>query len=305
MHPRRAEEAAAPIGPAYENEPLGIIAAGGDLPRILAEGAVMAGFRPIVARFADGIGAGWADDFGARDFRWGEAGDAIAWFQSEKVRRVVSGGTVSVRPDFRAVRPTWRTLQLLHHAIRIMRGGDDSVLKRTARFLEGRGFELMAVQDLAPQLLMPSGYLGRRVASPDERAALALAARAARTIGILDAGQAAVASQQRVIAMEGIEGTREMLQRVGDLAKRGRIGAREVCVLVKAVKPGQDRRFDLPSIGAATVREAAEAGIRGIGLTAGYGLVIGFEDLVAAADAADVFVVGVEPDDEQLAGDAP
>ncbi len=101
-----------------------------------------------------------------------------------------------------------------------------------------------------------------------------------------------VASPDRIIAVEGIEGTQAMLERVGDLKARGRIGRGEPCVLFKAFKPQQDERFDLPSIGTETIGQAAAAGLRGIGLTAGRSLILEAGRVVEAADAEGLFVTG-------------
>jgi len=65
-------------------------------------------------------------------------------------------------------------------------------------------------------------------------------------------------------------------------------------VLVKAPKRGQDRRFDLPSIGPDTVIGAAKAGLAGIAVTAGATIVAEPQRLVAEADRAGLFVVGHE-----------
>jgi DUF1009 family protein len=64
-------------------------------------------------------------------------------------------------------------------------------------------------------------------------------------------------------------------------------------VLVKAPKRGQDRRFDLPSIGPQTVEGIVRAGLAGIAVTAGETIVAEPERLVQAADRAKVFVVCV------------
>jgi DUF1009 family protein len=69
-----------------------------------------------------------------------------------------------------------------------------------------------------------------------------------------------------------------------------------VGVLVKAPKPGQDRRFDLPSIGPRTIENVARAGLAGIAVVAGNTIVAEPARTVAAADAARVFLVGVRED---------
>ena len=70
----------------------------------------------------------------------------------------------------------------------------------------------------------------------------------ARALGAVDVGQGCVVQQGMVLAVEAAEGTDAMLARCAALARPGRGG-----VLVKLVKPGQDRRADLPTIGPETI----------------------------------------------------
>jgi hypothetical protein len=95
-----------------------------------------------------------------------------------------------------------------------------------------------------------------------------------------------------VLAVEAAEGTDGMLARVAKLRANGRIGSKGG-VLVKAPKPQQDRRFDLPSIGPATVEGAAKAGLSGIGVAANETIMAEPAALAAAADKAGMFVIGV------------
>jgi hypothetical protein len=83
-----------------------------------------------------------------------------------------------------------------------------------------------------------------------------------------------------------------MLARAGTLRRPGDGG-----VLVKLVKPGQDRRADLPTVGPGTIRAAAAAGLRGVAFEAGGTLLADREAAVAAADAAGVFLLGVDPNE--------
>jgi hypothetical protein len=65
-------------------------------------------------------------------------------------------------------------------------------------------------------------------------------------------------------------------------------------VLVKLPKPIQDRRVDLPTIGLATIAAARAAGLRGIAGVAGGLLVIDRAAVAEAADAAGLFVHGLD-----------
>jgi DUF1009 family protein len=64
-------------------------------------------------------------------------------------------------------------------------------------------------------------------------------------------------------------------------------------ILVKAAKPGQDRRIDLPTIGVHTVGAAVAAGLRGIAVEAGSTLIVDGSAIGDAADRAGLFVIGV------------
>jgi DUF1009 family protein len=100
-----------------------------------------------------------------------------------------------------------------------------------------------------------------------------------------------------VLAIEAAEGTDQMLARLAELRRRGQIHARDGAgVLVKAPKPGQDRRFDLPSVGPRTVEGAAAAGLAGIAVVAGSTIVAEPDHIITAADRAKLFVVGVSGD---------
>jgi DUF1009 family protein len=67
--------------------------------------------------------------------------------------------------------------------------------------------------------------------------------------------------------------------------------------LVKLVKPGQERRADLPTIGPATIAAAVAAGLQGVAFEAGGTILAEREATIAAADAAGLFLFGLSPDE--------
>jgi DUF1009 family protein len=111
--------------------------------------------------------------------------------------------------------------------------------------------------------------------------------------GCFDIGQAVVVANRHVLAVEAAEGTDGMLARVAELRANGRIRSKGG-VLVKAPKPQQDRRFDLPSIGPVTAERAARAGLAGIAVVAGATIMAEPQAMAAAADRAGVFVIGID-----------
>jgi DUF1009 family protein len=103
-----------------------------------------------------------------------------------------------------------------------------------------------------------------------------------------------VVADGHVVAVEASEGTDNMLMRVAQLRSEGRFTKPPgVGVLVKAPKPGQDRRFDLPAIGPKTIENVARAGLAGLAVAAGSAIVAEPDKVSAAADSARIFFVGV------------
>lgn len=94
------------------------------------------------------------------------------------------------------------------------------------------------------------------------------------------------------MGVEGVEGTDELVARIKDLKSRGKVkwSGREG-VLVKAAKPQQDLRVDMPAIGPRTVEAVADAGLAGIGVEAGRVMIVDREATLAAADRARIFLV--------------
>jgi UDP-2,3-diacylglucosamine hydrolase len=122
-------------------------------------------------------------------------------------------------------------------------------------------------------------------------------------MGRFDIGQAVVVAGNRVLAVEAAEGTDRMLARIAQLRSDGTLALpAKIGVLIKAPKPTQDRRLDLPSVGSRTVEAAAAASLAGIAVEARGAVTADLDEMVRAADAAGLFVVGI-PADEQARGE--
>jgi DUF1009 family protein len=268
---------------------LGIIAGGGGVPAIVARAAEAAG-RPVVLFGIVGEADPEIEAFHHHWLRWGEIGRMFDLLARERVGEVVICGAVN-RPDFSAIRVDLGAVLSLPKILSLMVGGDDTVLKNVVRFLEDRDYLVVGAHQVAPELVGGDGSLGRYRPSEDAEADIAKGVEASLMLGRLDIGQAVVAISSRVVAVEGIEGTDELLQRVADLRKRGRLkAAHRSGVLVKAAKPQQDLRVDLPTIGPRTVEMAAAAGLAGIAVEAGRVMIVDRPATIAVADAARLFI---------------
>ena len=275
--------------------PLAIVCGSGRLPFAVADAVLRRG-RAVQLFALDG----WADPSSVARYPhyWiavGQAGTAWRLAREAGCRDVVCIGGM-VRPPIRALRLDWTTVKLLPRLYRLFRGGDDHLLSGLGQLFEENGFRMLGAHEVAPEILMPEGSLGRHRPSQHDRADIARGFALIEAIGSFDVGQAVVVAHNRVLAIEAAEGTDAMLARVADLRRAGRLSAPAGAgVLVKAPKPAQDRRFDLPSIGPVTVAAVKQAGLAGIGVRAHGVIVAELAALVEAADDAGLFVVGVAP----------
>ncbi len=176
--------------------------------------------------------------------------------------------------------------------------GDGALLTHLAHYLEEReGLRLVGVHEVCPDLVARGGLVAGAMPDAQHRADIELAARAARAIGALDAGQAAVAVKGAVLSLEAAEGTAAMLKRTAHLPARFLGTAKSRAgVLVKLPRPAQDLRLDMPAIGVETVELAAAAHLAGIAVEEGRALFLdGAEKLAQAAVAHGLFIFVMPP----------
>lgn len=278
---------------------LAIICGGGSLPAAVAEAVARRGRQPVMF----GI-KGWADAavIGRYAHHWiaiGQAGRFFRLARAEQCREVLFIGTV-LRPPITQLRLDWQTIRAMPGLIRAYRGGDDKLISGVARIAERGGLRVVGVKDVAPEVLVPEGVLGRYRPSERDSADIARALDVIAALGPFDVGQAAVVADNNVLGVEAAEGTDNLLNRIAELRRIGRVtSAPGTGVLVKAPKPGQDRRLDLPSIGPRTVENVARAGLAGLAVTAGSTMIAEPAAVTAAADRAGIFLVGVREDAAQ------
>jgi len=273
--------------------PLGIVCGGGSIPFAVADAVARRGRKVVLFPLI-----GWADAAAVARYphHWihvGRLGRFCRLARAEGVRDIVFIGAL-VRPSLRQLRLDWKTVAAFPRIVRAYRGGDDHLLSGVGRIFEDEGFRLLGAHDVAPDILMPEGPLGRRVPTPRDEADIARGLAVLAALGGYDVGQAAVVADGHILALEAAEGTDRMLARIAELRRDGRVRAPEgVGVLVKAPKHAQDTRYDLPAVGPATIEGAARAGLAGVAIVAGAGVVAEPLRLGRAADEAGLFVVGV------------
>ena len=225
----------------------------------------------------------------------GAPGQAFKSLRAAGVTEVLLAGKVD-RPRFSDLKLDAKGVMLLPRALKAARQGDDALLRFLVTMFEEEGFRAIGVAEAAPGLVCGEGVLGRLAPDDDARADMARGFAIVKALGALDVGQAAAVCEGLTLAVEAAEGTDRMIARIGMLreALRG-TPQNKRGVLVKALKPTQDAKTDMPVIGVATLEAAVAAGLAGIGLEAGAALIMDKQAVAACADALGLFVTGIAP----------
>lgn len=263
---------------------IGIMAGSGQFPFMVAQGAREKGLKVIICGFEDNTDPALAEHADAfAIFNLGQLGKLIDFFKKHTVSRACMAGAIS-KPRALNFRPDMRAAKLLFRLAKSK--GDDAILRAVAGELESEGIAIVRPDTLAPRLLGPEGVLSRRKPTAEEWEDIRFGWNTSKTLGAMDIGQCVVVRSGMVIAVEAIEGTDATLNRAGELGGGS-------CTMVKTVKPGQDERLDLPSLGRGTMELLARHKYACLAFEAGKTLFFDLDAALTVADKAGIVVVGV------------
>ncbi len=266
---------------------IGLIAGGGRFPILFAESARRAGHRVVAVAHRNETDPALAEKVDAISWvKLGQIGHLVAALKQGGATESVMLGAITKRRCFADAMLDATGLRVL---ARVAIRSDDNLLRAMARFLEEEGVPITDPTPFLSDRLAPEGVMGRQTPSQEELEDARYGMELARGIGRLDLGQTVVVKDRCALAVEALEGTDACIRRGGEMARSGGF------VVAKAVKPSQDRRFDLPAVGPDTVEVIREAGGRVLAIEAGATLVMDLDRMVERADRAKIVLLGVAP----------
>jgi DUF1009 family protein len=272
--------------------PVGLIAGEGHLPIATARGIRAAGrrvvavglryqFDPALPELCDAFSSAGIIQIGRwiRVLRRAGVTEAVMVGRVRKVRMYDPLYLVQQLPDWRAAR-LW--FGRLRHDKR-----NDAILGAVADELASEGITLVDSTRYIPQELADEGVMTRSQPTAGHRADIAFALPIIQRMGDLDVGQSIAVKDREIVAVEAIEGTDRMIDRAGELCRRGG------WTLVKIAKPGQDMRFDVPVIGIQTIRKMHTTGGTCIAVEAGRTIILDKPAALAEADRLGIAIMGI------------
>ncbi|MGH7316560.1 MAG: UDP-2,3-diacylglucosamine diphosphatase LpxI domain-containing protein [Candidatus Rokuibacteriota bacterium] len=261
---------------------LGLMAGAGTLPGRAAAEARRRGWRVAAFAFEDAPGLAEAAD----DFIPSALTDIQAVLEGLAARRVEAAVFVG---------KFWKSSAFSHydradHAGRgLAQGGlsDAALAEMVVATLAGMSIEVLDQREFLAPWLVPAGALSARAPAAAEWEEIREGFRLAGRLAADGVGQTVVRARGVTVALEAAEGTDETIRRGGRLAGRG-------AVVVKAVASSHDYRFDIPTVGAATLEAMCEGGATALAVPAGRVLLLDRDEVVRLADQAGIAVVSVD-----------
>jgi hypothetical protein len=271
---------------------VGLIAGQGRLPFMIAAGAKKAGAKVICVGLDGSTEESLAEEVDifytvplARPGNW------IRKLKKHGVTSAIMVGRVAkgrIFTPWRILRylPDWRAVRIWYWRLRKENKQNETLLSALADELASGGIILedstkYCKEHLATNGPMTGGGPGASLAGDIE-----FGWAIVKKIAEMDIGQAIAVKEREVIAVEGIEGTAEMIERAGRLCKSGG------WTLLKAAKAKKDMRFDVPCVGPDTISSLAKNGAKCLVVEAGKTIIIDKPQTLALANQMGICVIG-------------
>jgi DUF1009 family protein len=262
---------------------LGIIAGRGDLPLLVADACSAKGQNVVIAKILDSASGDYGR-FNTIVFKIGEVGRLFAYFRAHNVSKVIMAGGLS-RPKFTNLKVDSVGATLLTRIVKSKFLGDDKVLRIVASFIEEHGFKVVSATSWLQDCTFSRGIITVRKPSERDLKSIERGAVEAKKLGMKDLGQAVVVKDSAILGVEGPDGTDALMEKCGAQSS--------AAILVKVVKPTQDERFDMPTIGVNTIHTAASFGFAGIAIDSEKVIVIDREEVVRVANELGIFIIAI------------
>jgi len=266
-------------------QPIAIFAGRGQLPMILIEDCVKKNRRFVIFLLRNEVYDLDYSKFNPIEIAYGEVEKFLTILQINKIKNIVFIGGVT-KPNFSSLKVDKKGAVLLAKIIANKILGDDAVLKTVIKYFEKEGLKILKIDELIDCVFSSKGVVSKIKPNIQNDFDIELGIKAIRYFSKYDVGQAMIVAQKQIIAVEGLEGTDEMILRFKILKGDFKNNA----VLVKLKKPNQSKKADLPTIGLDTVLKCIEVGIKGIVIQSNSTLVLEKEKVIKAIDDNQLFL---------------
>lgn len=272
----------------FKDSVIGVVFGSGEYPRKVVRACIEGGADCCVVFVGDDDASDEFREIPSIHIKIGKIGAAIDFFRQHNVKKVVFAGAVK-RPNFRELSLDAKGASWLLKLGRSIFAGDDALLRAVATLLQEEGFEIVAGTEIIGNVFVKTGILSAKKPTEEESRDIKKGFEVAKTVGALDIGQSVIVCDGDVLGVECVEGTDALIQRCATLRKSEYGG-----VLVKASKPQQDQRLDLPTVGLDTLVNLHKYHFSGLAVESGHCIILDKDQFIKQCADFSIFFVGVD-----------
>jgi len=213
----------------------------------------------------------------------GQLGKMLKSLKEMGAGYAIMAGQITPRRLFKGLHPDLKAARILFS---LKRRNAETIFGAIASEIEELGVGMLDARSFLDDHMASAGCMtGRNF--PIDKEYVDHGVHIARECARLDIGQGCVVRKGTVLAVEGFEGTDEMIKRAGSFKADG-------ALFVKTVKSNQDYRFDVPCFGLRTLESMREVGVQAAALETGKVIMLDKAAVIAQARSWGISLLGFE-----------
>ena len=214
----------------------------------------------------------------------GQFGRIIKILKNNKCNKVLFAGKVE-KPNFSKLKLDFKGFYYIPRIIRRSKLGDAAVLKEIIKILSQERIRTISSLTFNPELTLKKGNYSKIKPNREDKLDIRKAIVTLNSLGKYTFSQGTVIRNQKVVAIEGREGTQKMLMKCRSKKFRNK------GVLVKFPKNRQDLRIDLPTVGFKTLTQCKSVGLKGIVLKSKQNVFLERKKCINFANKNKMFII--------------
>jgi DUF1009 family protein len=211
----------------------------------------------------------------------GQFGKIINILKKNNCKKVLFAGKVN-KPNFSKLKLDLKGIYYIPRIIKSSKLGDAAILIEIIKILKREKISTVSSTIFTPELTLIKGNYSKIKPSIKDKQDINQAIKALNKTKAYNYSQGAVSRNNKVIAIEGKEGTQKMLKKIKN---------RGSGVLVKFPKKKQDFRIDLPTVGLNTFKQCKKAGLNGIVLMHRKNILLNKNDCIQYVNKNKMFIL--------------
>jgi len=214
----------------------------------------------------------------------GQIGKIINILKNNRCKKVIFAGKVK-KPNFLKLKLDLKGIYYIPKIIKASKIGDAAILKEVINIFKKEKIATLSSLFYTPKLSLKKGTHTKLKPTNKDKKDIKKAISFLSKINSHNFSQGVVVRNDKVLIVEGIRGTQQMLN---EIKKQQQFLSG---VLVKLPKKKQDLRIDLPAVGLKTLYQCKKAGLKGIVLKNKQNVCLNKKLLIQSANKNRMFIV--------------